>query len=294
MRVTGTRMIDLSAAATGANQAKVATTSHQVSSGLRLERPSDDPAAWLAAERAKLRREVVAGSTKAVELSRDRLTQVESSLATIGDLVSQVRALAVQGASSTYNANDRVGLATQVRTMMTTAVGAANVRAPTGEYLLAGTESLAEPFAADGSYLGNATARQIKTTTDTLLQTSISGADLTTNTPGGVDVLPLFEQVAAALSANDPNAVAGLLQDLQTAIDQVGRARTHIGGEMSVLDATTTAHRELTDSLNETISNELEIDTIDAASALAKTSQALETSRVISSHLIGLLDPRLG
>jgi flagellin-like hook-associated protein FlgL len=105
-------------------------------------------------------------------------------------------------------------------------------------------------------------------------------------------VIPLIDRLATALAANDPTAIAGTLDDLAKAVEQVGLARTRVGGAMAVLEATETSHAELSDSLTKTISNEIEVDALAAASGLAKASQALETSRAISTHLIGLLDPR--
>ncbi len=291
MRVTGNRMIDLATGATAAGQARVASAAQEVTSGMRVTRPSDDPSAYVAAERAKLHKNLVSGSTKAVQTSRERLDLVDGALATIGDVVSQIRSIALQGSSATYNASDRAQMAEQVRTLMETAVGAANVRAADGEYLLAGSSSVATPFSAAGVYSGNADTRDVATSATTSVRATVAGSDLTA-VNGGVDVLPLMERVASALSTNDTTALATTLNDLAKAVEQVGLARTRVGGSMAVLDATLTAHGELADSLAKTISNEVEVDSLAAASNLAKTSQALEVSRTVTSHLLSLLDPR--
>lgn len=287
MRVTGNRMIEVAAAATSNAQSRIATSSEQVTSGMRVERPSDDPTAWVAAERAKLHRSLVEGSTKAVQTSRDRLDQVDGALATIGDVMSQVRTLAVEGASDTYSPSDRKELAAEVRALLQTGLGAANVRAADGEYLLAGAASQTAPFDPAGNYVGDASTRRVAITDDTTTPISIPGTELTA--ASGVDVLPLINKVADALAANDPSTVAGLLGQLQTAIEQVGLARTRTGGAMNVLDATKAAHDDLKTSLSETISRAVETDTVSAASDLAKASQALEASRAVTSHLINLL-----
>src|SRR5262252_2033542 len=115
MRITGNRLIDLSAASTAKNQNAVAAASAEVSSGLRVNDPSDDPEAWLAAQRTKLSQALSQGTGAAVATSRGRLEVTDNALASLGDIVSQVRALAVQGASDTYNPANRAGLGTQVR-----------------------------------------------------------------------------------------------------------------------------------------------------------------------------------
>lgn len=288
MRVTGNRMIDLAAESTVANQTRVANASAEVTSGMRVTRPSDDPRAYVAAERARMHRNLVEGSTKAVQTSRERLDLVDGALATVGDVVSQIRSLALQGASDTYNASDRAQMAEQVRTLMQTAIGAANVRAADGEYLLAGSASSTAPFSAAGAFSGNADTRDVATSADTGVRATVSGSELTAAN-GGVDVIPLMDRIATALASNDKAGLEGTLDDLAKAVEQVGLARTRVGGSMAVLDATVTAHGELSDSLTKTISNEVEVDSIASASNLAKTSQALEVSRTVTSHLIALL-----
>jgi flagellar hook-associated protein 3 FlgL len=291
MRVTGNRMIEIAAAATASNQERVAAASAQVSSGMRVGTPSDDPAAWVAAERAKLHRTMTQGVGAAVRTSRDRLDEVDGALATIGDVVSQVRSLAVQGANASYNANDRTELAVQVRAMMQTALGAANAKSSDGEYLLAGTASLVTPFAQSGAYAGNATTRAVPISDDgTTTVSTVTGADLTA--AHGVDVLPLLERLATALAANDSAGVSGMLGDFETAVRQVGLARTRAGGAMSVLDATITATTSLEDNLSKEISRKVEADTVGAATELALATQSFEAARVVSSHVINLLDPR--
>ncbi|HEX3765043.1 MAG TPA: hypothetical protein VHW23_40385, partial [Kofleriaceae bacterium] len=62
MRITGNRLIDLASAATTKNQSAVGTASGELSSGLRVTTPSDDPAAWVAAQRTKLRQVMSQGA----------------------------------------------------------------------------------------------------------------------------------------------------------------------------------------------------------------------------------------
>ena len=290
MRVTGNRLIEMSAAATAANQAKVASAAAEASSGLRVTKPSDDPAAWMAAQRASQHKSLVAGASEALQAGRERLDLVDGALATIGDAVAQVRTLAVQGASAGYNAGDRVELANQVRALFQASVAAANTQGADGEYILAGTQSLTQPFSATGAYAGDAIARDVPATETTVASSTIAGSALTA--ANGVDVLPLLDRVATALANNDVTGLQSMLGDLETAIKQVALNRSRVGGVMNVVDASLEATRNLDDQLTNEISRAVEGDVIDSATKLAKTSQALEASRAVTSHIVALLDPR--
>ncbi|MBX3155909.1 MAG: hypothetical protein KF773_07915 [Deltaproteobacteria bacterium] len=289
MRVTGNHLIELTTAATARQQGKLASAAEQVTSGLRVTSPSDDPSAWLTAQRAKLQRTVAAGASVAVQASRDRLDETDGALSTIGDAVSQVRALAIQANTGTLSASDRAALVDQVRGLQALALGAANRRDVNGEYLFAGANALNAPFDAAGAYAGDGAVRQVPDGLAGLAATTIPGSALTA--AHGVDVLPLFGRIADALAANDTAALAAALPDLTTAVGQVAEARSRTGSTMAVLDGTLRAHGALADSLTTAIARAVEVDTVAAAGDLAKTSQALEVSRAVSAHVISLLSP---
>ena len=289
MRVTGNRLLDMSAAATAANQARVAAASQEVSSGLRVAKPSDDPSAWMAAQRANAHKTLSHAASAALQAGRDRLDLADGALASIGDAVSQIRTLAVQGASASYNANDRVELAAQVRALFEGALGAANTRAADGEYIFAGTASLAAPFDASGAYAGDAIARDLPATETATTTSTIAGSALTAT--GGVDVLPLLDRVATALAANDVSGLQSMLGDLQTAVQQVSLTRTHVGGYLNVVDSALSANDALALHLTSEVSRQIDADVIGSATELSQASQALEASRAVTSHIVSLIDP---
>lgn len=285
MRITGARLMNLEMAATAAHQEHLAEAAEQVSSGKRVTTPSDDPIAWASAQRANVRKLVLAGDTAALETTRDRLAETDGALAAIGDAVAQVRTLAIQGANDSYGANERKALGIQVRSLFEGALRAANTQSPDGEYLLAGFASQSQPFAATGVYTGDPNTRDVAGGL-----ASISGVSLTA--AAGVDVLPLLVRVADALENNDKTALATAIGELGTAVQQVSLARTHGGAASSVLESTLTSHAQLADNLTQEIARNVEVDAIAAATDLAKTSQALEASRLVAQHVAALLDPR--
>lgn len=289
MRITGNRMIDLAAASTAKAQTNVAAASAEVDSGLRVATPSDDPSAWVAAQRTKLRQVMSQGAGAAVATSRDNLTVSDNSLASIGSVLSQVRTLAVQASSDTYNPANRAGLGLQVQGLFKTAIDSANAQGTTGEYLFGGTQSLTAPFDPNGVYTGDNATRSVPSDGSTTANVTIPGTTLTA--ASGVDVLPLLSKVATALSANDLPTLLSTLPDLDTAIKQVSTARTQAGGAMNVLDATTTARGVLEDNMTAAISRMTESDTISSASELAKATQSLEVSRTVASKVIQILSP---
>lgn len=290
MRITGNRLIEQASAATSRAQSAYGKAASTVSSGLKVASPSDDPAAWLAAHRAKLHQSIVDGASAALQSGRDRVAQTDAALQSISSIVGSVRELAVQGANSTYGADARANLGTEVAGLYQAALAAANTQAPDGEYLLAGSRSLGIPFDATGAYQGDATARPVLDSESGWSShlTSIAGSDLTAagSVPNSVDVIPLLDKVAKALSANDTTTLNSALGDLDKAVKQLGGIRTRAGGMMSSIDSVTQAHTILSQTLATTASNLVEADTVQAASQLAQANQALSISQTVASNVI--------
>src|SRR6185503_15054303 len=107
-----------------------------------------------------------------------------------------------------------------------------------GEYLLAGSDSLTAPFDDTGAYTGDAIVRSVPSDGSATTGVLIAGSDLTA--AGGVDVLPLLDRIATALSGNDMTTLRAALPDLETAVKQIAMSRSRAGSAMNVLDQATT------------------------------------------------------
>ena len=282
-------MIDVAATATSTNQSKVAAAAAEASSGMRVTKPSDDPEAWAAAERASVKKTLTAGASSALHAGKERLEMTDGALGTIGEALSAMQEMAVQGANATYSPSDRKDMAVQIRALMAGAVSAANTKTADGEYVLAGTQSTTSPFSAAGVYTGDATSRALPTSELDVADSSVTGASLTASS--GVDVLPLFERMATALENNDLPALRNLLADGDTAIKQVGLARTRTGGTINVLQSALSAHADLDLHLQSEIQRAVESDIVTSASNLSKASQALEASRTVSAFISQIVNP---
>jgi uncharacterized protein YbjT (DUF2867 family) len=103
-----------------------------------------------------------------------------------------------------------------------------------------------------------------------------------------------WPDVATAMSANDMPTLLAALPDLEAAVKQISRTRTQTGGAINVLDQTTAARTVLEQDMAQAISRYVEVDTVTAASDLAKATQSLEVSRAVSSHIVAMLNAQIG
>jgi flagellar hook-associated protein 3 FlgL len=289
MRITGNRLVDLVTAATQKGEQQVATASDHATSGLRVERPSDDPAAWALARRAADRKTINGARATAITLGRDRLQATDGALATIGDLVARARTFAVQGGNDSLDATARATLATQVTALMQAAVAAGNTKTSDGEYVLAGDASQTAPFDPAGAYQGDAGARAIDAGEGLTQTVGVPGAALTA--ANGVDVLPSIAALASALATNNVAAIRASIDTLDRAGKQVSAARGDAGAALANLDGADSTRAQLDVTLAGTISNAIEADPVAAATDLARAQTALETAQAVTSHVLALVRP---
>ena len=290
MRITDHRIVDMAAASAAANESRVGDLAQEVSSGLRVSKPSDDPSAWLTAQRGRVRQALNDGASEAIQVGHDRLVASDGALNTLAGIVSQARELAVEGSNDTQDADSRAALGSEVQSLFDAAVSTANTKDASGEYLLAGTNSLAQPFdPTTGAYTGDATYRGVNMDSVSTTIATVAGSGLTASS--GVDILPVLKTLADALNANDSTTIKSSLTDLATAVHQISQLRGQTGGHMAVLESAATAHADLSTRISTSISNAVEADSVTAATELAKASTALQVAQTVTTHVLALLDP---
>jgi flagellar hook-associated protein 3 FlgL len=290
MRITGTRLIELATTATSRAQERVADASDIMSSGMRVERASQDPTAWAAGRRAADRATLSSARGDAIGATRTRLAETDRALGAIGGIVESARALAIQGANDTLDPNARAAIGAQMQQLFAEALGAANTQTSDGEYVLAGGRSDVAPFDAAGVYNGDAGVRSLETAEGVTQAMSVPGSTLTA--ASGIDVLPTLSALATALSTNDRPGIQAAIANLELAGKQVSRARGDGGGALAALDSVDQARAGFEVELAKQRASAVEADPIAAASALAQSAQALEGAQAVAVRVIALVRPR--
>ena len=290
MRITGSRLLTLAAQATTRAQGVVAERAGELSSGRRIDRPSDDTVAWTQARRAAVRQAESVGRGEGLGRGRDHLANAERALGTLGDLFASARQLAVQAANASYGPTERAALGVDAAAKFGAALAAANTRDASGEYVFAGSLGGAAPFDAAGNYVGDALARSIELDDTNLAAVTVAGSSLTA--ASGIDVLPALGRLAAALAANNQPAIELAVEELDVAHQQLNRARVQVGTMMGVIDEADRSRLELQDALATQISNLVDTDVVEGASALVRSTTALDAAKAINSKLAVLLAPR--
>lgn len=276
-------MLQQAARQVGLARERVASAAGPVSSGIEIDRPSDDPARWAAGRRARVRMQVNTLRGDAISGSNARLTESDRVFATMGTVLSRARELAVLGANASQNTQSRLATAGEVRALLGEALLASNSRGLDGEYLLAGTRGDAPPFDAAGVFQGDGNTHTIEAAEGNRLEVTVTGSLLTA--ASGIDVFAELRAFQLALEADDLTGIQNAIGALEEGIHQVSLGRAKIGGLQNSLDSAESARTEFELVLAEVHQRAVEVDPIAAASELALGAQALEAAQALTARI---------
>lgn len=171
-------------------QQKLARLQEQISTGVRLSKPSDDPAA--ASKVLELEQSVSLNLQyqSNINLAQQRLQQQDSVLAVYDNLLIRIRELAVQGNNAPLAAGDRLAIAAEIDERLNELVSLGNSIDANGDFLFAGYQNNAAPFtqATTGSrdhvvFNGDAGVRSIQISEGRQIDVDIAGRSIFLEVP---------------------------------------------------------------------------------------------------------------
>ena len=191
MRISTAQSFDAGIDTLSKRQSDLQTLQDQMTSGKRVAKASDDPAAAARAERAMASVGRTVTSQRAVDASKVAMTQVESSLGSAGDLMQQAREIVVSAGNGSYTDAERQSLANQLKGLRAQLLTIANQDDGAGTYLFAGQGATQKPFvdAAGGVQYAAAPGTTLtEKSTGLPLTTDGNAAWMTARTGNGVFV----------------------------------------------------------------------------------------------------------
>jgi flagellar hook-associated protein 3 FlgL len=226
-------------------QSKLLETQAQLSSGRRVNTPSDDPVAAAEAERLRSRDARLEAEKRAITHARAALSSSESALGDATDLMQSARETMLAAANGTASASDRANHGEALRQIRDQLLSVANRGDGSGGYLFGGQGSATEPIDPTGTvYAPQAGTQDIGTMMRNPV--SLDGRENFTaiRTPSGTE--SIFARLDAAIASltNPATTSATAAAEMRTAIDSVDRAldrfgvtRTMVGERLRALDA---------------------------------------------------------
>ncbi len=213
----------------------LAHTQEQLTTGLRINRPSDDASGYQKARQLESLQQQFQQFEEAITSSRSWLDNTQNSLDNLVDMFSEAHQEGVRALNSTLEQDERDDLAAVIEDFIQGVVEMLNTQ-NNDQYLYSGTRTSVKPFSVDPLdptsdaagvvYYGNTDTLQRHIGPGSTLAVNINGEDVI-NVDRDGDGAPEYtiteslQAFADALRANDVDAMA-------SGIDQIERSRDHL------------------------------------------------------------------
>ncbi len=148
MRISTAQIYQQGIDAFGKQQSKLAILQQQISTGVKINRPSDDPAA--SSQILELQEAISIQEQYQVNISAadNRLKIQEDSLASLGNISHRLKELAIQGNNSALDITASTAIAVEVEEILEEMIAIGNVRDANGDYMFSGYQNRTQPFTA--------------------------------------------------------------------------------------------------------------------------------------------------
>lgn len=295
MRISTNYMTHQSLEAMLRQQSDLAKTQVQISTGKRIQTPSDDPIG--AVKMLELQRQIGLSQQYKdnADVADSRLSVTDGLLKSAGDIMQRIRELAVRGLNDTHSDSARQGIAEEINQLNSSLIALANSTDANGEYIFSGYQSDVQPFdTTTYAYQGDDGQRQLRVSDGYLVSINEPGSDLfIAQTVAGPNqaVFQTIADFSTALSngtvGTAPND-GDFLSNMDYAMDASLEARTRIGTKQNAIEM----QREINDSsqfsLQTTLTQIEGLDYAEAISRLNLQSVGLQAAQLVYVKVQGL------
>jgi len=252
MRITNNMLINNMINQVGTNMTRMDKYQNQLATGKKISVPSDDPV--VAARALKLRTDVaeVDQYGKNVKDAQSWLDMTDSTLNSMGDLISRAKELAVQGANGTNTVSDTQKIGDEVTQLRNQLVHLGNTTYA-GKYLFSGYSTDKELLVSDESSpnfgqfaipVSNGEQIKFEVGIGDDININVPGSDIFNNgaavaTPPQVSpIIQHFNDFITALNSGDSSKISSMITTFEGDSDNLLRVRADVGARSNRLDLT--------------------------------------------------------
>jgi flagellar hook-associated protein 3 FlgL len=224
MRVNPNPLPDL-LSAVQQTQLQINTDLQQISTGQKVNLPSDDPAAAAMLVRNAGQTAAADQFLRSIGSVQGEMQNADSALNSVITILQRAISLGVEGANGTLNASDRQALAGEVQGIQSELVSLANLTYQ-GNFVFAGTATQTAPYVLDSqsssgvTYQGNSEVNSITLGNDFMVKANVPGSQLFSN-PGS-DVFQGIQDLITGLESGT---------NVDTAVNEVSNAYRYINAQ---------------------------------------------------------------
>ncbi len=308
MRVTENMTTNIVLASLQKQQELVNTLQQQISTGQRINQPSDDP---ISAQQALDLKGVIAATdqySRNIQTGTSWLSQMDSSMSEMNNVLVRAKELAVQMSNGTYDAGQRQAAALEVAQLRNQMIALGNTQIA-GKYIFGGFASDLPPFVTTagqpspgdqvGDYKGTDDAVNVQIGQGAFIAINYSGGQLLRGVSigpppviTGTDVIGTLNNLVTALNTNDQAGVTASIAGLDSSLQQIQSAQGDVGSRENRLQTAGNILTSTKDYLTKALSGKEDADSLQVLSDLSKQQTAYQATLAATAQFskLSLLD----
>ena len=162
-------------------QARLNQTQLELSTGKKVNKPSDDPSAATQLLKLSALKSNTAQYDRNIDAARNQLELQESVLSNVGNVLQRVRELVIQANNATQSNQSRAAIADELYNRIDELLQYANTKDPDGEYIFSGFNARTPAYVKSGAgytYQGDQGQRFLQISEDTQIAVRNNGEEI--------------------------------------------------------------------------------------------------------------------
>ncbi len=180
MRISSQQYFSMNVSTMSDQQTQLTQLYEEISSGVSLNTPSDDPLGAAQAVRLSTTAATLARYTSNQSTALSSLQAEDSTLGSVNHVLQSIHTLVLRAGNGALNDGDRSAIGTQVEGLRSQLMTLANTTDAQGNPLFGGFQNTAQPYITDASgairYMGDTGTRTVQITDSAVIPVTDSGA----------------------------------------------------------------------------------------------------------------------
>lgn len=245
MRVTGSMIRDGALEGLNANAMSLSRLQEQISSGMLLNRPSDDPALVRQAMKVRDTLSELGQLTRNIKAAERTVSAADVALGGATELMQRAGELAIQGANGTYSAGDRQKIGLEVAQLAQQLVQLASTKVADA-YIFSGFQTDVPPYTTPGgAYQGDAGAVMARIAPGTSVQVNLIGSAIFGPAMAALQTLGTELSAGTAVTPGTISAISAAQDTLLSGRATIGALQNRLDDTIDIMTQATTASQDL-------------------------------------------------
>lgn len=260
----------------------------QLSSGKRINRPSDDPLGAMRAQQIHTQLNKIDQYSRNSTYAKSWMNTTETALSQSSDLLIRLKEIAVSFSSDNYNADSRQSAAAEVQNIKDQLMALANTKVG-NRTIFGGHKTESPAFLLDGTYSGNDGEIKINLNSDIAVPINLTGDQVfESDSSADKNVFATLDDIISALESNDPSGVSDTMNELDTTFSNVNRSLSIIGSRQNQIQNVNSSQSDKKIQYKDELGQVEEVDIVDTTINLQSAQNTFQAA-LLSSSGIGKL-----